>query len=602
MTRFIHRIGGIILFLGITVPTAAQVLFADNYPIYISPGAVLHVNGGIRLANGASLENNGTIVTTKNSTLPAAGNFEILSFSLAQGNGTYRVEQDWVNDGTFQGGASTVELYGNTEQFIQSNNATVTIFNNLVLTGSGLGVNRRKTLVGADAGVGNQGQLTLNDRELFTSGHVFFVLNPSPTSVSNSTTPGNEGFVSSVAPGFFTRHTNAIANYLFPLGSSQNTTRYRPLVFRPSAANAGQYSARLVNHSATTDGYDLSLLHPLLCNLNSLYYHAIQKEAGSPDADIVWHYDNTTDGSWSTVAHWQPGIPRWEDMPASAGGPSGIFSTLIRNSWNFPNALSYYVLANLKPAGPTIQCPAFCSNDSLVSFQAQGSPGGYLWTFPAGVQVVSGQGTSTATVIWNGGPGWVYVLAPTTPLGCASLADSCQPIIYTSPVADFIADDATAAGNGSVLFMDNSLGANLYAWDFGDGHTSSVSSPLHTYLEPGEYLVTLVVTGEGGCQDSITQKIVVENSNLFVPNAFTPDQNHLNEIFQPIISAELERFELLIFDRWGTLIYKMDNIAEGWKGQCGEKPCPIGVYVYKIVVKLKNQKEKVYFGHITLLR
>lgn len=143
----------------------AQIIYADNILIHVADGGLLHANGGIRLANQALLQNEGSVTTTKNSTLPSAGNFEISSSTQAEGNGLYRIEQDWVNDGQFIAGSSTVELYGDTEQFIRSTTGTITTFNHLILLGNGTGINRRKTLQGADAATGPNGNLVLNDRE-----------------------------------------------------------------------------------------------------------------------------------------------------------------------------------------------------------------------------------------------------------------------------------------------------------------------------------------------------------------------------------------------------------------------------------------------------
>ena len=233
----------------------AQMFYTNGATFVVTAGGVFHVNGGVTFDQTSNVTNDGTITTTKNSTLPGPGNFTIDNTSTVQGNGAYNVEQDWINDATFTGGSSTVTMNGNTQQLITSTNGTVTTFNNLTLTGTGTGNNRKKTLQGVDANVGLTGVLTINDRELETQTQVFTVLNPSTAAVTNSTVPGSEGFVSSLAPGTFARATNTAGTYVFPTGSSVNVTRYRPIDITPNAAAANVYTVRMINHDADLDGY-----------------------------------------------------------------------------------------------------------------------------------------------------------------------------------------------------------------------------------------------------------------------------------------------------------------------------------------------------------
>lgn len=578
----------------------AQVIYADNILIHVADGGILHANGGIRLANQALLQNEGSVTTTKNSTLPSAGNFEISSSTQAEGNGLYRIEQDWVNDGQFIAGSSTVELYGDTEQFIRSNTGTITTFNHLILLGNGTGINRRKTLQGADAATGPNGNLVLNDRELATGPHTFTVMNTNPAAVSNFTLPGQEGFVSSQINGYFSRYTNSPSDYVFPVGSSSGVTRYRPVIVRPILPANGAYLVRLNNYSASQDGMNLFQSDPTLCQLNDLYYHSLLRQSGSPDAQIQIAYDPAADGGWATIASWTSSQNQWNDIGAGSGPALGLFSTLVRSGWAFPNLHEAYVLATTRPAGPSVQCPEFCENQNPVVFEATASQGGYQWIVPPQAQILSGQGTSILTVNWTGSPAWVQVLAPNMPQGCPSLPDSCQPIIHPLPVADFVMQTEYGSST-SVLFSDNSQGAHVWLWDFGDGNTSSENAPLHAYAEPGEYQVILYVESDAGCTDSASQKVIIESNLLFFPNAFTPDGNHLNETFQ-VIASDLRLFELLVFDRWGELIFSTKDPARSWDGSFRGKPCPPGTYVFRLTYAFKNQKEITKFGHIHLIR
>jgi PKD repeat protein len=94
-------------------------------------------------------------------------------------------------------------------------------------------------------------------------------------------------------------------------------------------------------------------------------------------------------------------------------------------------------------------------------------------------------------------------LIATNSVGCTDTTTQIF-IGHENPVAAFSLSSTEGCPALSIDFSDNSSGALQYFWDFGDSVTSALSNPVHTYFEAGEYDVTLVVTGAGGCSDSIT--------------------------------------------------------------------------------------------------
>ena len=109
----------------IHVIAQAQIMTINAATVTIN-SAWVWVNGGVDVVLNSTALNNGTLTVTKNSTLPSAGTFAIRNTSTVSGNGTYNIEQDWINDAVFNSGTSIVSLYGNTQQFITSNNGTIT--------------------------------------------------------------------------------------------------------------------------------------------------------------------------------------------------------------------------------------------------------------------------------------------------------------------------------------------------------------------------------------------------------------------------------------------------------------------------------------------
>ena len=94
---------------------------------------------------------------------------------------------------------------------------------------------------------------------------------------------------------------------------------------------------------------------------------------------------------------------------------------------------------------------------------------------------------------------------------------------------------------------------------------------------------------------------------FYVPNGFTPDGDEYNNVFFPIFYSGYDpyNFELLIFDRWGELIFESHNVLEGWDGSYGMKgrKAQDGTYIWKITFKnALNDKRRKVVGHVNLIR
>lgn len=577
------------------ISSEAQIFFSNGATVQVNSGAIVHCNGGMEITNSSAFVNDGDITITKNSTLPSPGNFEMNTSANVSGDGLYQVEQDWINDATFSGGSGTVELFGDTEQFITSTNGTITTFNHLTLTGAGAGNNRKKTLLNVNANSGTNGILTINDRELSTDVNSFFVLNSSTAAVTNNVTPGSEGFVSSIAPGFLSRETNSASVYVFPTGSSVGTTRYRPIEVTPTAAAANTYTVRMINNDPNTDGFNRSVNDGIMCELNPIYYHAIQRSAGVTSADIKMFYINAADGSWTGMAHWRTTNTMWNDMSTMTYGVSGVFNTVNRSAWLFANPGDPYVLTTPSPAAPVISCPSVCENSSSNIFTAAGSTSQYGWTLPSNGTLVSGQGNSSINVDWTTGAGYIYVVSVDPATGCESLPDSCLVSAVAPPDASF-----TGSATGSTfIFEDQTSGSPvLWDWDFGDGNTSNTQNPINTYPGTGTYTVTLIVANAAGCTDSVTLQIFA--GEVIIPNVFSPNADGTNDIFALQIGG-LDEYKFSVFDRWGLLMFESIDVNEGWDGKnLNGKICPDGTY-YFILKAVSPFADYSRSGHITIL-
>lgn len=236
---------------------------------------------------------------------------------------------------------------------------------------------------------------------------------------------------------------------------------------------------------------------------------------------------------------------------------------------------------------------------------------------------------NTGTLVWNFGdntntetgfapshtytsPGSFTVTTTYTDnVGCTTTSTLNTSItVYPVPVADFNpTPDVTTVVDGEVTFNNQTsdLNNNTYTWNFAGLGGSSDVSPVYLFTNSGEYFVTLVAVSPHGCQDTAVKKVTVNpDVVLYVPNAFTPNGDGLNDEFQiflPPTGVDYSTFNLLIYDRWGELIYKSNDVLKFWNGAKNNSGEILkqDTYVYKIT--FKDDKKKFYekVGYVILL-
>lgn len=114
------------------------------------------------------------------------------------------------------------------------------------------------------------------------------------------------------------------------------------------------------------------------------------------------------------------------------------------------------------------------------------------------------------------------------------------------------------------------------------------------------YSYTVYFTDTNGC---VTDDIVAINYEgiIYVPNTFTPDGSHFNEVFKAYGEGIIS-FEMLIFNRWGELICTLNSMDDYWDGTYKGKMCQDGTYTWKITYCDITREFKTITGHINLLR
>jgi gliding motility-associated-like protein len=177
--------------------------------------------------------------------------------------------------------------------------------------------------------------------------------------------------------------------------------------------------------------------------------------------------------------------------------------------------------------------------------------------------------------------------------------------VYENPIARIVqSTEELSILQPIVQFADMSTNSNSRQWDFGDGSTSTMFNIHHTYNDTGNYVIRLVAVNMHGCRDTAYTTLYVKGEfTIYLPDAFTPNNDGINETFRPM-GVGIGESDLYIFDRWGLEIFHTYDIEKGWDGKTagGSIPCQNDVYVYKLLVKDNKNAEHVYIGKVTLVR
>ena len=142
-------------------------------------------------------------------------------------------------------------------------------------------------------------------------------------------------------------------------------------------------------------------------------------------------------------------------------------------------------------------------------------------------------------------------------------------------------------------------------WHFGDGEMSDFINPYHDYKNMGEYEVMLVTESENGCLDTVYHHITVQDEfTLYVPTAFSPDGDGINDSFRAIgHGIDLDNYFIAVYDRWGEVIWETTDLFEEWKGTAknNAKPVQNGTYKWLVVCKDFNGVKHTKSGNVTVI-
>lgn len=233
----------------------------------------------------------------------------------------------------------------------------------------------------------------------------------------------------------------------------------------------------------------------------------------------------------------------------------------------------------------------------------------YRWTF-GDTTIISTDPNATYT-FYQGGE---YEVSADLVYSPSCIVTSALPAaiqVNQSPVADFITAGRLTNLDGATTFSDRSEGEiAAWDWDIAGIASSSRNEAYFEFNEAGRFEVFLEVTDQTGCTDTSRQVItVMSEAKVFVPNAFSPNGDGVNDRFELGIAGRIEEFQLEIYNRWGGIVFASDDPDLRWDGigRNGDL-ADVGTYLFSLSYRAEDLEggEKsaatLVAGNILLLR
>jgi gliding motility-associated-like protein len=219
----------------------------------------------------------------------------------------------------------------------------------------------------------------------------------------------------------------------------------------------------------------------------------------------------------------------------------------------------------------------------------------FSWSFPGA------QNSSNLIGIHAGN----YILTISDSLHCVkniNIDVQGQPF----PTANFqISPPRTLLSKSTISFLYQSTNYSNIYWNFGDESTSTDDSPKHTYNSVDHFPVMLIVSSSNQCVDTLIQFVdIFEDFFIYIPNAFSPNGDGINDCFAPVIQGGSEaNYSFEIYSRWGELVFKTNDLSKCWDGGFSQESyCMESVFVYQIIVNDLCGINHKYTGSFVLIK
>ncbi len=200
----------------------------------------------------------------------------------------------------------------------------------------------------------------------------------------------------------------------------------------------------------------------------------------------------------------------------------------------------------------------------------------YTWSFGDGASDVAASPAHTYTSTGN----FNVTLTGINSAGCTDTITKQVSVVVFSPAGFVTAYDTCSM---QAQFTGTSANSSSSYWYFGDGATSASQAAVHQYAQAGTYPLVFITNRGTICADTLAVAFKATEDpqhGLYIPNCFTPNGDGLNERFTVIDFSKCETYHLLIFNRWGQLVFESDDLSNTWDGRYKGVAVPEDVYAW----------------------
>lgn len=190
-------------------------------------------------------------------------------------------------------------------------------------------------------------------------------------------------------------------------------------------------------------------------------------------------------------------------------------------------------------------------------------------------------------------------------IGCTDMAFAQIPWFPLSESLNVDLLNTEGCAPLTVEFVPNVILTDDYlvAWDFGDGFTSDTLATTHEYNNLGVFDITLEVTSPIGCKVSRDYPEEVSlDFGIYIPNAFSPNRDGLNEDYCVYSFCDLDDYHLTIYDNWGSLVFESKVQGECWDGKLKNQRVLPGVYTMLLSYTDIENVKQILTSDISLLQ
>ena len=213
----------------------------------------------------------------------------------------------------------------------------------------------------------------------------------------------------------------------------------------------------------------------------------------------------------------------------------------------------------------------------------------WLWNFGTGET----SGSQVAGYVYADTGNYLVEMMVTDQNLCRDTARQMVSV-FTVPLSQFEIVESYENIQGQILLDNFTEGAVRYVWEFGNGDTSEMFSPVVRYEENGTYTIQLIAWNGNNCPDTALMEYTIEFQGLYVPTGFTPSASDpVMKEFKPV-GLNLESYELVIINERGNIVFRSNKLdengspKEGWDGTTNGEQQSTGNYMWSISARFQD--------------